>query len=120
MRPQEWCLIFSQSLLGAGSACRLARLLACALGLAIAANAAAAPPAKPQHIVSMNLCTDELLMRLVAPERIASISHLTQQPLNAPLGLAELASQLAVNHGLAEEGLVAGPDLIGAAALSTM
>lgn len=116
----EWCLIFSQSLLGAGPACRLARLLACALGLAIAANAAAAPPAKPQHIVSMNLCTDELLMRLVAPERIASISYLSQQPLNAPLGLDEVASQLAVNHGLAEEVLMAEPDLIVAGAFSTM
>ncbi|MDP3493454.1 MAG: ABC transporter substrate-binding protein [Hyphomonadaceae bacterium] len=60
----------------------------------------------------MNLCTDELLMRIVDPSRIASITYLSQQPINAPLGLDAVASKLKVNHGLAEEVLMQEPDLI--------
>ena len=60
----------------------------------------------------MNLCTDELLMRIVDPSRIASITYLSQQPINAPLGLGAIASKLKVNHGLAEEVLMQDPDLI--------
>ncbi len=108
----------SHSLLGI--VCAFARLAACALAAALEATAAAGPPAKSQRIVSMNLCTDELLMRLVEPERIASISYLSQQKLNAPLGLDEVASKLKVNHGLAEEVLMAKPDLIVAGQFSTM
>lgn len=78
---------------------------------------AQSPP--PQRIVSMNLCTDELLMRLVAPGRIASISYLSQQPVNAPLGLDAIASQLTPNHGLAEEIIKLQPDLILAGSFTT-
>lgn len=73
---------------------------------------AADAQARPQRIVSMNLCTDELLMRVVDPSRIASITYLSQQPINAPLGLDAIASRLKVNHGLAEEVLMQEPDLI--------
>ncbi len=67
---------------------------------------------RPQRIVSMNLCTDELLMRIVDPSRIASITYLSQQAINAPLGLNDITSKLKVNHGLAEEVLLQEPDLI--------
>ncbi|RYG35083.1 MAG: ABC transporter substrate-binding protein [Burkholderiales bacterium] len=67
---------------------------------------------RPQRIVSMNLCTDELLMRIADPSRIASITYLSQQPINAPLGLGGITSRLKVNHGLAEEVLLQEPDLI--------
>lgn len=75
-------------------------------------TAAADAQTRPQRIVSMNLCTDELLMRVVDPWRIASITYLSQQPVNAPLGLHAIASRLKVNHGLAEEILMQDPDLI--------
>lgn len=75
--------------------------------------------ARPQRIVSMNLCTDELLMRIVDPSRIASITHLSTQPINAPLGLGGIASKLKVNHGLAEEVLMQKPDLILAGRYTT-
>lgn len=88
---------------------RMAALLSC---LAVFFTAAADAQARPQRIVSMNLCTDELLMRIVDPSRIASITYLSQQPINAPLGLAAIASKLKVNHGLAEEVLMQDPDLI--------
>lgn len=91
----------------------LAGTIAC-IGLFISpflTNAADAQ-ARPQRIVSMNLCTDELLMRIVDPSRIASVTYLSQQPINAPLGLGNIASKLKVNHGLAEEVLMQEPDLI--------
>jgi len=67
---------------------------------------------KPQRIVSMNLCTDELLMRIVDPSRIAAITYLSRQPVNAPLGLDDISAKLPVNHGLAEEVIKLNPDLI--------
>jgi iron complex transport system substrate-binding protein len=75
-------------------------------------TAAADAQGRPQRIVSMNLCTDELLMRIVDPSRIAAITHLSQQPINAPLGLDQIASRLKINHGLAEEVLMLEPDLV--------
>ena len=84
--------------------------------LAFALAACAAPLAQaqtqPNRIVSMNLCTDELLMRIVDPARIAGITYLSQQPVNAPLGLDAIAAKLAVNHGLAEEVIKLQPDLV--------
>lgn len=97
-------------------------LLACVFAFfpgACLATPAADAQTRPQRIVSMNLCTDELLMRLVDPSRIASITYLSQQPVNAPLGLAAISSKLKVNHGLAEEVLMAKPDLVLAGTFST-
>jgi iron complex transport system substrate-binding protein len=96
----------------------VASLLA-ALSLCVATPAAEAQK-RPQRIVSMNLCTDELLMRLVEPGRIASITNLSQQAVNEPLGLSHISSKLKINHGLAEEILMAEPDLIVAGSFSTM
>lgn len=94
--------------------------IAGALALALAPCAAILPAhAQPQRIVSMNLCTDELLMRIVDPARIAAITHLSQQPVNAPLGLDAIASKLAINHGLAEEVIALKPDLILAGSFTT-
>ena len=36
----------------------------------------AASVTKPQRIVSLNLCTDQLLLQLVEPQRIAAISNI--------------------------------------------
>jgi iron complex transport system substrate-binding protein len=46
-----------------------------------AAQAAAAP----RRVASLNLCTDELLLMLAAPEQIASVTHLAQQEAETPL-----------------------------------
>lgn len=81
--------------------------------------AAAQVNAKPQRIVSMNLCTDELLMRIVDPSRIAGITYLSQQAVNAPLGLNAIAAKLSVNHGLAEEVIKLQPDLVIAGTFTT-
>jgi iron complex transport system substrate-binding protein len=54
------------------------RAFACALiSLALAAPAAAAPPAR---VASLKLCTDELLLLLADPGQIATVTHLSQNP----------------------------------------
>lgn len=98
---------------------QLARLLALLLPFGLLLTTAAADAqTRPQRIVSMNLCTDELLMRLVDPSRIASITYLSQQPVNASLGLGHITSRLKINHGLAEEVLMQKPDLVLAGSFS--
>lgn len=67
---------------------------------------------KPQRIASLNLCTDQMLMMLVEPERIVSISFLSLQDERTPPALRETAAGLPVNHGLAEEVLLQRPDLV--------
>ncbi|MCA1749980.1 MAG: hypothetical protein LC634_10830 [Sphingomonadales bacterium] len=44
-------------------------------------GAAAAPPAR---VASLNLCTDELLLLLAAPEQIASVTHLARNRDESP------------------------------------
>jgi iron complex transport system substrate-binding protein len=66
--------------------------------------------AKPQRIVSMNLCTDQLLMMLVAPERIASISALSLDPHSSYMSDSAAGHQ--INHGRSEEILPLKPDLV--------
>lgn len=49
------------------------------IALAVLVLALAAPPARAGGVVSLNLCTDQLLV-LLAPERIAALSHLARDP----------------------------------------
>ena len=65
---------------------------------------------KPGRIMSLKICTDELLMELVPPSRIASVTFLSQE--SAALKLWPQAARLAINHNSAEEVLAARPDLI--------
>ncbi len=65
---------------------------------------------KPARIVSLNLCTDQLLMLLVPEERIASVSSLSRKPNSS--FMATTAQRLSVNHGRAEELLPLQPDLV--------
>lgn len=90
---------------------RLTVLLLCAF---VASARAAAPP---RRIVSLNLCTDQLLMELVEPARIASITWLGRTQ-GDPAQRA-LAARLPVNRGGAEEVLAARPDLVLAGRFTT-
>ena len=49
------------------------------------ALAAAPADAAPRRVASLNLCTDELVLLLAAPEQIASVTHLAQQAQETPL-----------------------------------
>jgi iron complex transport system substrate-binding protein len=60
--------------------------------------------------MSLKVCTDELLLDLVPPSRIASITFLSRQ--KASLRQWPQAAQIPVNHNTAEEILVTHPDLI--------
>ena len=54
--------------------------------LLIASLALAAPAqALPRRVASLNLCTDELLLALAAPDQILSVTHLSQDPAETPL-----------------------------------
>ncbi len=93
----------------------MSRLSAAFLALLYAAAAGAAPA--PQRIVSLNLCTDRLLLALVAPRRIASLTWLARSEAD-PQERA-VAARLPQNHGSAEEVLAAHPDLVLAGRYTT-
>jgi iron complex transport system substrate-binding protein len=65
---------------------------------------------KPTRIVSINLCTDELVLRLAERRNIASVTWLATT--SSVSNVADLAAQIPVNHGLAEEVIPLNPDLI--------
>ncbi|MGD0640891.1 MAG: ABC transporter substrate-binding protein [Roseiarcus sp.] len=96
---------------GASRALRLAHCFALAAALTSAGAASAADPAvKPRRIVSINMCMDELVLRLADRDAIASVTWLSQDPRNA--NMAEAAKGLPANNGLAEEALSYHPDLV--------
>jgi iron complex transport system substrate-binding protein len=67
-------------------------------------------PPKPTRIVSVNLCTDELVLRLADRKNIASVTWLATTSSDS--NVADLATQVPVNHGLAEEIIPLDPDLV--------
>lgn len=69
-------------------------------------------PVKPQRIVSLTLGTDELIMDLAEPERIAALTHLVDDP-----GISHVAEKAAVIKGrihgyTPEEILELKPDVV--------
>jgi iron complex transport system permease protein len=88
-------------------------ILRCALALmalALWPACAFAQQAKPQRIVSLNLCTDILLLDLVAPERIQALSVNAVDSLISPI--AARARPFKRIHADAEEVLALDPDLV--------
>lgn len=89
------------------------------LALGADAVAVAQTPASqsPRRIVSLNMCTDQLLLDLVEPERIAGISYLgTDATLSADAKRLQPFKKL---RGTAEEVLGLEPDLIIAGEYTT-
>lgn len=80
------------------------------LGLAV--SPAAADVQRPQRIVSMNQCTDLLLLLLVDPHRIASISFVSGMPQWTPPEYSGVIDRLPKNRGQAEEVLALKGDLV--------
>src|SRR3954469_693838 len=87
-----------------------AAVLLCLMGQAAAAPLAADAARHIKRIMSLKLCTDELLMDLVPVQRIASISYLSREP--AALRIWPQAAQIPVNHNSIEEVLATRPDAI--------
>ena len=94
-----------------------ALLLALLVVLSSSLGASLAAAERPARIVSMNLCTDQLVMLLADRERIASVSYLAAEPKAS--AMAEEADGLHLNHGLAEQILPLEPDLVIAGAFTT-
>ncbi len=67
-------------------------------------------PAKPTRIVSLDLCTDQLLIELVGRERIAAVTFLAADP--AVSAIPAEARGIPITHGAAEDVLRYDPDLI--------
>ena len=89
------------------------RLAAFAVLLAVLgsgpARAATVKP-RPLRVMSMNLCADQLVLALLPPERIASVSWLAR---DRSLSLmAKAAAGVPVNRGTAEEVVRQRPDLV--------
>lgn len=78
--------------------------LAASLVLASPATAA------PQRVASLNLCTDELVLLLAAPDQIVSVTHLSQDPAETPLW--RLGRRYRRNDGSLMSAAAARPDLI--------
>ena len=78
---------------------------------------AAVLPARPQRIMSTNMCSDLLLLMLVPKDRIASITYLAHDAVGVLMPGADQG--VAINHGTAEEVVEQRPDLILASAWST-
>lgn len=72
---------------------------------------------RPMRVMSMNLCTDQLVLALLPPERIASVTWLSRDPGQSLL--VEEASAVGVNYGLAEEVIDQRPDLVLAGTFTT-
>lgn len=72
---------------------------------------------KPSRVVSLNLCTDQLLMMLADPQRIAALSYLARRPASSVM--ADQAINFAYSYGDAEDVIRHKPDLILAGTYST-
>jgi iron complex transport system substrate-binding protein len=64
----------------------------------------------PQRVVSMNVCTDQLVMSLLPRRRIASLSYIAADARTS--GIADLVDGIPLNHGMTEEILALRPDLV--------
>lgn len=73
--------------------------------------------ANPARVMSLNLCTDQLVLALLPPQRIASVSQRSRDRESSLLAAA--AQGVAINHGLAEEVLGTRPDLVIAGTYTT-
>ena len=87
-----------------------AALLCCLVNGAAAADG-------PQHVMSLSMCTDELLLELLPPERIASVTYYSRDPDNSYQW--PQAAKVPVNWGTVEEVLAEKPDLVLAGTYTT-
>lgn len=85
----------------------LSAVLAAALAGFWGCSAAAAAPAR---VVSINLCTDELLVQVGDASQVASVTWLST--VSAGSNVADLVKGTPQNRGLAEEVVAAKPDLV--------
>lgn len=79
-------------------------------GCSVAMPAATAIPDRPMRVMSLNQCTDQLVLALLPPDRIASVTWLSRDPRYS--AQVEAARRVPVNHGSVEDVARTRPDLI--------
>ncbi|WP_240047569.1 hypothetical protein [Sphingomonas panacisoli] len=79
--------------------------------IALALAGCSAQPVRTGGIVSTNPCADQLLLALVPPERVAAISHYSQEAAATSIPL-DLARRFRGTAGTAEEVVAMKPDLV--------
>ncbi len=99
-----------------GQAWTMANASAVLTAFAISATSAA-DGVKPSRIVSMNLCTDQLVMMLADREYIASLSYTAADPDQSLV--ADEVGDIPLNKGLAEEIIPLAPDIIFSGSFTT-
>ena len=92
-------------------------LAAAAIFAGVAAAGGEACAAPPLRVMSINECTDQLVLALLPPERITSVSWLSRDA--GASRMAVQARRVPVNHGGAEEVVRDHPDLVVAGAYTT-
>ena len=73
--------------------------------------------AAPVRVVSMNLCADELVLRLADRDQVLAVTYLARDPRGSTV--ATEAVGLPVTRGLTEEVVALKPDLVIAGAFTT-
>jgi len=76
-----------------------------------------ATAATPQRVMSLNLCSDQLVLELLPPSRITSVTYLSRERYRSYLSAK--AYRVGVNHGNAEEVITQRPDLVIAGLYTT-
>jgi iron complex transport system substrate-binding protein len=82
----------------------------CVCTAAFEAAAAVAKPARPNRIVSLNLCADQYLLALADHNQIASLTRFARDPQMS--AGASAAAGLPTSRGSAEDVLALKPDLL--------
>ncbi len=90
---------------------------ACAAGLMLFAHPGASEDAGPQRVVSINMCADELALRLARPGTLQSVTWLARDALGS--NVSDLARSVRVNYGAVEEVSAYAPDLVLAGRYTT-
>lgn len=100
------------------------RRLAGSLGaaLCLCGCSAAVPPIPPRsghplRVMSINQCTDQLVLALLPPSQIASVTWLSRDPAGSVMAAA--AQRVPVNHGTVEDVIRQRPDLVAAGSFTT-
>jgi len=88
----------------------LAFIVACLACTGMAAADDGTPVSKPKRIVSVNLCTDQILIDLVPRDRIAALSYVAAD--KSVSAIAGEVAGLRLTRGGAEDVLALSPDLI--------
>lgn len=93
------------------------RLLILVTAATLVTTGAARAVEAPQRVMSLSLCTDQLLLQLVPPERITSVTYLSREAGSSYLSAK--AFGVPINYGNAEEVARERPDLVLTGTYST-